>query len=191
MEYLSIYYISGLDTLANERKFETFDAIDTHFSPFGAFCMFKNLIESAGIKDEVYPIFRKSERMMVGDLAERFIVNSTLLYPDTELLKIPHPMTAESLKLVDEFDPSADGHVGLRRVLENPLAPVKKLLVFGNSFFERGGHPKTLTWWFARMFTEFHFVWEPAFDWRYIDAVRPDIVIGQTIERFLNRVPVT
>lgn len=188
----SVAYISGYDTLAKERKFETFDAIDTHLSPFGAFRMFKKLIESAGIQDEIHPIFRKSEKMMVGDVAERFIVNSTLLYPDTELLKTPHPMTAEALRTVEEFDPSLNGHIGLRRVFENPLAPVKKkLLVFGNSFFERGGHPKTLTWWFARMFSELHFVWEPVFDWGYVDRIGPDIVIGQTIERFLTRLPQT
>ena len=183
-------YVSGYETLAEDRKFETFDTIDTHLSPFGAFRIFKKVMESLGVHDEIYPIFRKSESMRVGDVAERFIVNSTLLHPDTELLKIPLPLNEEGMRIVEEFDPSSHGHIGVRRVFANPLAPVKKkLLVFGNSFFERGGHPKTLTWWFARTFTEFHFIWDPAFDWDYADRISPDIIIGQTIERFLSRVP--
>ena len=41
------------------------------------------------------------------------------------------------------------------------------------------------------MYSEFHFIWNPAVDWRYLEAVRPDLVVGQGIERFLVLVPRT
>ena len=185
-----INYVSGYRALIEENKFATFDAIDTHFSAFGAFKVFDKIIKAAGILEDIAPIFQTADHMMVGDIAERFIVNSTLMYPDTIVPVLPVPLSQHQLELVEEFDPPSGGHIGARRIFRNPLAPIdRRLLVFGNSFFERGGHPKTLTWWFARMFTEFHFIWHPDFDWDYVDQASPDVVIGQTIERFLNRLP--
>ena len=190
MKKANVGYVSGYDALVEENKFDTFCKIDTHFAPFGAFKVFKRILEKAGILEDINPIFQSSDFMMVGDIAERFIVNSTLMYPDTVLLQLPAPLSDETLELVDEFNPTTNGHIGVRRIFRNPLAPIdRKLLVFGNSFFERGGHPKTLTWWFARMFTEFHFIWHPEFDWDYVNQISPDIIIGQTIERFLTKVP--
>ena len=81
------------------------------------------------------------------------------------------------------------GHRGQRRGWSNPSAPIKKrVLAFGNSFFERGGSPECLSWWFARWFEEFQFIWSPDLDPAEIEAYKPDIVICQTIERFLPQV---
>ena len=84
-----------------------------------------------------------------------------------------------------------EGHIGTRRVWKNSTAPVKKrVLAFGNSFFERGGSPACLSWWFARWFEDFQFHWSPRLEDADVEAFRPDIVICQTIERFLIEVPV-
>ena len=49
--------------------------------------------------------------------------------------------------------------------------------------------PGGLSWWFARIFAEFHFVWDPRMDAEYVAAEKPDWVICQTVERFLPSVP--
>jgi hypothetical protein len=61
--------------------------------------------------------------------------------------------------------------------------------VFGNSFFHNGNLPNQLSWWAKHFFAELTFVWDPALDWSVVDEVRPDIVVAQTVERFLHRVP--
>jgi hypothetical protein len=62
------------------------------------------------------------------------------------------------------------------------------VLAFANSFFERGGDATTLSWWAARSFKEFHFCWETNIDFSYVEKIKLDIVICQTVERFLPRV---
>jgi alginate O-acetyltransferase complex protein AlgJ len=65
----------------------------------------------------------------------------------------------------------------------------KKIIIFGNSFFEKC--PSWgLTPFFASLFEQCYFVWSAAVDYGMVDRVRPDIVITQTCERFLCRVPV-
>ncbi len=82
------------------------------------------------------------------------------------------------------------GHLGITRKFINQNAPInKRVLCFGNSFFERGGTSRCLTWFFARLFREFIFIWSPAMEKRVILRERPDIVLCQTIERFLYRIP--
>ncbi|MFJ2542611.1 hypothetical protein [Microbacterium sp. NPDC087589] len=62
------------------------------------------------------------------------------------------------------------------------------MLTFGNSFFETGDFAGYLSWWGKHLFREFHFHWGPDFDWDLVDELKPDVVIGQTVERFLNKV---
>ena len=86
--------------------------------------------------------------------------------------------------------PSDDAHVGTTIVWQNPQAPLEmKAVAFGNSFFERGGSPRGLSWWFKYLFREFHFVWSPRISTGYVVENRPEVVICQTIERFLPNVP--
>jgi hypothetical protein len=73
------------------------------------------------------------------------------------------------------------------RHAEAPL-PLR-VLAFGNSFFERGSNCTTLSWWFKHLCREFHLVWSKDIDQTVIETLKPDLVIAQTIERFLTVVP--
>lgn len=98
--------------------------------------------------------------------------------------------SAYSPELVESFDPEQGRHIGIMRKWKNKNAPFKyKVIAFGNSFFERGTESTGLSWWFSRLFSEFHFHWNPECDWQLIDSEKPDVVICQTIERFLPRLP--
>lgn len=82
------------------------------------------------------------------------------------------------------------GHVGRQAIFRSEEAPNRcTVICFGNSFFEGGTASNQLTWWLSRLCTEFHFIWSPEFDHDYIASVKPDLVIGQTIERFLQVIP--
>ena len=83
-----------------------------------------------------------------------------------------------------------EGHIGTKFVWKNAAAPFDlKVVAFANSFFERGGTARSLSWWCCRAFREFHFIWSPDLDMGYVREVAPDWVICQTIERFLPRTP--
>ena len=86
--------------------------------------------------------------------------------------------------------PTAGEHIGAKIAWRHRSAPLNlKVICFGNSFFERGGSPSGLSWWFKRLFSEFHFVWSPFVDNDYVRNEQPDIVVCQTIERFLMLIP--
>ena len=62
--------------------------------------------------------------------------------------------------------------------------------MFGNSFFANvsSGQPY-LSWWMVRLFRDYHFYWTADFDPEEVARRDPDIVITQTIERFLPTLP--
>lgn len=82
-----------------------------------------------------------------------------------------------------------DLHVGAHVVYRNaaPGADPRRVVLFGDSC----AHFSTfmLTGMLAETVAELHFVWSPRFDWSYVRRVRPDVLIGETAERFTRRVP--
>jgi hypothetical protein len=87
-------------------------------------------------------------------------------------------------------DPKTNAHNGMQIVWRNKDAPIKaRVLAFANSFFERGEASRGLSWWFKHLFSEFHFVWSPDVNEALISTFRPDLVVCQTVERFLTFVP--
>ncbi|MGH1588591.1 alginate O-acetyltransferase AlgX-related protein [Methylobacterium phyllosphaerae] len=78
--------------------------------------------------------------------------------------------------------------VGSRVVLENVAAPdPRRVVLFGDSYIYSPG--ARLTAMLAETFREVHAIWSANLDWRYIEAVQPDILIFEIAERFLRQVP--
>lgn len=80
-------------------------------------------------------------------------------------------------------------HLGSQIAFRNKNAPIdKKIVVYGNSFFSLcpswGMSP-----FFAALFKEFHFIWSYEIDFDQCRELEADIVLFQTCERFLSRVP--
>jgi hypothetical protein len=66
----------------------------------------------------------------------------------------------------------------------------RTVVVFGDSYaFGDDAYPG-LSWFLAQAFREVHFVWVP-FGWDpdYLDRVGAELVVCQTAERFIARVP--
>ena len=184
------FYVSGLAPFEEWNEVDDpFLMTDTHFSAVGAQRMFSAL--AAQIDPQLVPLVDGVRmyqfRHAVGDLTGRFRLPlySRIVEPsDDELAAY-----AGGLTMVEKHFPAEGGMRGRRFRWTNSTAPSPlKVLVFGNSFFGTGDFAGYLSWWGKHLFREFHFHWGPDIDWDLMDELKPDLVVGQTVERFLNRV---
>ncbi len=188
---LSEAYVPCLEALRHHRDGPSaFMKLDTHMGVRGTKATFEAMLERMG-----YPT------RIELDLPVRILRASDLGAAFTgmamhEILELPAPahFAEAEAKLVqnEDYVPPSGQHIGSRCVWRNEgsVLPIR-VVAFANSFFERGTMAMTLSWWAARWFREFHFVWSPDVDADYVDRVRPDWVICQTIERFLPALPKT
>lgn len=160
---------------------------DTHLSARGAHAVLDAACAAMGVAFPFGAIRFDRTETNTGDVADRLLPGLALLEehaePDhAQFAAWPTP------ELVERIDPGR--HLGRRVVWRNPDAPVRaRVVVFGNSYFEAGVTSRSISWWFARAFSEFHFFWLPDLDMDYVRAVAPDWVLCQTVERFLPQVP--
>ena len=175
LNYLSCYDLfSGDDDHA-----KLYRPVDTHLAPYGAFRLVQAILQRLGLEMPALEFNRT--RTTPADVSERFfgILES---YPECDASwAAPCEKISESRQTL--------GHIGKRQSWICPNAPHRrKVIVFGNSYFEfadRGQY--ALSWWMARLFTEYEFVWS-FLDWSIVEEQKPDLVICQTVERFLHRV---
>ena len=91
---------------------------------------------------------------------------------------VPH---RESLGLASTL------HTGTHVAYRNDKAPdPRRMLLFGDSF--SNWVPIMLTILLAETFREVHFVWSTSVDFDLIDRVKPDIVLTEMAERFMDQV---
>ncbi|AWN40621.1 alginate O-acetyltransferase AlgX-related protein [Methylobacterium durans] len=103
-----------------------------------------------------------------------------------------HAVRAYANPLVETHEAEGRGaelHTGAHVIYRNaaPGIDPRRVILFGDSYAHFA--PILLTGLFAESFAEVHFVWSSAFDWTYIEAVRPDIIVAELAERFLARLP--
>lgn len=134
---------------------------------------------------------RAAKRILTGDLAARFF-GVPLFEEDIDVSTETLLGHSSAVMLVEEILPPAGSVNGRRMVWHHENAPLDlRVMACGNSFFERGSRCTGLSWWFKHLCREFHFVWSKELDYEYVERVKPDLVIAQTIERFLTVVPAT
>ena len=180
------FYVPVREPLsAHPERSRTYSTVDTHFSPFGCYLTHKLIMASLGVNVGDIPFTRRV--VSLGDVGGRF--------PGAHLCSAdyyPEPSALEGILFEPQRIELVEGarQIGTRIVYANPAAPVqKKVVAFANSFFELGVEANRISWWMSRWFSEFHFIWSPEVDYDYVDQVKPDLVIAQTIERFLVRAP--
>jgi len=184
-------HINGFKILqACDCPTATYLTMDSHFSSYGAETIMRDLLpQSARAR---YRRGKTRTAYAPGDLGKKFPVE---LRPfDREAIAVLDGLSIstepqEPPQLVEEVNPPS-GHRGTMRRWRNsnPVSD-EVALCFGNSFFERGLSSTSLSWWGARFFREFYFCWSPDIDWELAGIVRPTIIIGQSIERFLRVLP--
>lgn len=183
-------HVDGLKILqACDCPTATYLTLDSHFSSYGAETIIRALLTE---KDRA-SYSRGAARVVnaSGDLGKKF-PDQVRPFESEAFPVLSHLITSEGIQpapiLVEEANP--EGHIGIMRRWTNSK-PISGdvVLCFGNSFFERGVTSTQLSWWAARFFREFYFCWSPHIDWALAEALRPSVIIGQSIERFLRIVP--
>lgn len=185
------WYISG------RTVFESLDdpelawlRYDAHPAPPGTQAIMKALVARLGLPESpVIAAQASNVTFFEGDLSRRLFHRN---------LWDPHiaPANGETLDggplpdLIESYTPSVGRHMGSKRVWRRESAGYDmKVVVFGDSTFGTGVHSAQLSWWASRAFREVHFMWGNTLDLDYVAEIQPDLVICQTIERFLGRVP--
>lgn len=164
---------------------------DSHFSPLGCCVVFRAILEHLGFDPGQSPTF-DTTRAGTGDLATRFFGIPIM---DTRTEADLHALDANfRARAVRTFQYTPTGRVvGSAQSWQNPDAPIDaSILVVGNSYCGAAeGHQGQMSWWFARWFRTYHFVWRAHVPPGLVEKLKPDIVLCHTVERFLIEVPET
>jgi len=176
---------------------------DSHLSESGALRVFVDFLSQLAtllpdradvinrvlsLLGEIRPAAEHGE-VFSGDLANRF-AGPPLAEISAKLDLEPLRFWTAEIKCQILCAGKEGGHTGYHSVWLNSAAPLNlKVIAFSNSFFERGAAPRGLSWWFKTFFNEFHFLWSSELIVEEIDHYRPDVIICQTVERFLPVVP--
>lgn len=167
---------------------DVFRLHDSHLTAAGSESVFRAILASLRLDSDFSYEF--NEKVRSSDTINHFPrlkIGSYDLFPSASQIF----EREKDLKIESTFIPENGGHIGRYKKWSNKSAQYEqKVLVFGNSFFEMGANALCLSWWFARWFSSYNFHWEPEINYDLVDELKPDIVICQTIERFLPKVPI-
>ncbi len=167
---------------------DTYLLVNSHLTPRGNRVMAEATVKELDVSPALLPNAEDTAPpcLRAGDLGPHF---------DPPLLEIYRPMAIPSRARVvsDNWEEisRAGGHIGTKRVFHCEDAPDERTLVlFGDSYGIGDDDYQGLSWWLAQIFREVHFVWVPfGWDTDYLDSVNAELVVCETAERFLGRVP--
>ena len=168
---------------------------DAHFSARAAQRVAAELISSLSL--ETPDLLRAPVDRLVareGDLGKRFFGVPVLDHraePAPDQLPPGKPPSTELVRNPIEGRNKVSRWMGAHQVSRSSTAPIDaSLMVFGTSSTNLGTVPNQLSWWLSRIFREYHVVWLPEIEFDRAEEFGVDIVVGQTVERFLSRIPV-
>jgi hypothetical protein len=179
-------YLSGRAVLAHCPPELVLRRLDTHLTPRGMFTVLGAIAERLGL---VPPAPRRFAQpwLRAGDLSRRFL--GVPLF-ETVLEAEELPGFAARAERVEQILPASGRHHGSRESWRNPAAPYDlHVLVFGVSCFGLAAHQGNLSWWMARWFRRYDFLWSDGPDAELSARLKPDVIICHTVERFMRTLP--
>lgn len=178
-----------IEALRNARSGGgTYLLTDSHLTPRGNRILAEATVSELGVSPALLPEVEETPtpHLAAGDLGQHF---------DPPLLEVMRPMAGASRAAVVSDNwaevSRVGGHIGTIRVFRREDAPDQRtVVIFGDSYGFGDNAYQGLSWWLAQVFREVHFVWVP-FGWdpKYLDSVNAELVVCQTAERFMARVP--
>ena len=166
---------------------------DTHWSFWGCFCAYQLLCARMGVQAKTellqYPYSEGPVSFDLGAKLDEPIKETGRFYQLTQNAQRSYANTLVRFKEEQGLINEANLHVGSSVVYRNNAenAVDKCVVLFGDSFSEYRDH--LLTGMLAETFREVHFAWNGSIDYRYVDRIKPDIVITELAERFMTRIP--
>ena len=178
--------------LAAAAQEDIYHRTDSHWNYRGALIGYDAICAALGARPEGDLLDRPFQ-----DIELTLDLGSKLTSPAAEAVRVYTTMRRARQSWVNEIiaahregrsrrAPTGGSHAVYRN--EAADADPRRVLLFGDSCAHYD--PFALTGMLAETFLEIQFVWSSRIDWRLIEQVRPDIVIGEIAERFLRRVPV-
>lgn len=160
---------------------------DTHLTLHGNSVLEQHVCELLGVHGPLdLEGLARSDYVAAGDLGHRFAPE--IVEP---MAAIPSFGAAEVVEDNRAQVAAVGGHIGSRRVFRNSAAADRRTLVlFGDSYGFGSVNYQGLSWFLAQRFACVHFVWVPlGWDPVYVEQAGAELVVLQTAERFLTRVP--
>jgi alginate O-acetyltransferase complex protein AlgJ len=173
-------FVDALEGTAARAMWRDFDS---HWSPRGALTAFNAILGAFGkpIISGVEATIGRTPRF--GDLSERWRT-LPLFAPDQEDLN--WDVEAPTVWSDNGHGDSAGAHIGRHIEWRNPSAiHGERMVIIGNSMSGIGFDQNHLTWWAARAFKSVLFVHSPGIATDALEAYRPDLLVYQTVERFM------
>lgn len=167
---------------------DTYMRTDSHLTVLGNRLMAAAVLRELGASPELLDQVQDASepRLGSGDLGLHFdppVVEAMTKLTGTSRATIASDNWAEVAGL--------GGHIGTMRVFRREDAPdPRTVVVFGDSYAFGHDAYQGLSWFLAQAFREVHFIWAP-FGWDpdYLDDVGAELVVCQTAERFIGRIP--
>lgn len=166
---------------------------DTHWTPYGAISAYQLLCHQLRASQFAQlPNLGRRKATLALDLGNKL---SPPVLETFEMLVLPVHATRTAVNPLVEFklkaglENEAGLHVGSAVAFENmnQRCDPRTVLVFGDSFSEYRSH--LLTGLIAETFRSTHFVWSANVDWNYVERIKPNIIITELAERFMDVVP--
>jgi hypothetical protein len=166
--------------------------LDTHPSARGMHVLARAVLERLGEAPRDLGRRFGPARLATGDLARRFFAE-----PAYEVAHLAPPEAVRRFggrpEVLERFAPPDGTHIGRWERCRTEGAPCPAgAVMFGNSVGGpvAGAGQNTVSAWLARWFARYAFHWRPELDWAEVEREpRPGVVICQTVERFMGRVP--
>lgn len=165
---------------------------DSHWTPTGCFVAYQLICATLGV-DQVEDLLGRpfGETEIAMDLGAKLdppVVEKVRFYRFDQLARRVAANPIVELKEARGLENEAGLHVGSNVVFRNatPKDP-RKVVLFGDSFSEY--RTVLLTGMLAETFAEAHFVWSTSLDLDYIRREDPDLVLTESVERFMPMVP--
>jgi hypothetical protein len=155
-------------------RMPVFDKGDTHWNGYGSFIAAHSVLRKLGRPDALsFDDYEFPMRLKSGDLDSKLVPQKT----EQRIYAEPRSSVAQVV-----FD-SEIANRGRTIVRENPLAPLGRLLMFGDSF------GWGLAPFFTAAFQRFVFVHSTTPDRIILEQERPDAVLTECTERFVIEGP--
>jgi alginate O-acetyltransferase complex protein AlgJ len=159
---------------------------DTHWTPFGALIACERLCQACGVGE-----FDSSD-LVCTEYVATFDLGAKLDPPAQETGFYFDTPNSGTMVFANELGAYCDNHRmdhnhrGRQVIYRNDkLAGGKRLVIFGDSFCTTGSFLPLL----SSAFYEVHFFWSTSVDFRYVEEVRPDVVVSEIAERFVKVLP--
>lgn len=169
---------------------------DSHWTLHGSEVAYRAILSRMGVapRDDFEARRTGGTTPFSGDLGRKVVPNRFESAPVTAFASQARRVHANALLTeLEARGRGIDAHLGAHAVFRNddPKVDPRRLVIFGDSFCQHTAHSPvaTLTALMADTFREVHFLWSTSIDWHYLDAVRPDFVLGEIAERFMIDLP--